>query len=285
MQVHLLARILSGQDGAVWGGFLFRPDAAGNCRVYRLEELQAAMGEEAALFGEFSLDRREELCPHCNSVAFGREFFAPGDEFPLLYANIYNNCANAPDPRKGVTLVYRIRREGRAFRSRLVQGVAVDFPEGPCWRSPEGDVRPYGNFAIDRAAGVYYAFTMRDGDRKTRYFAFPLPRVSEGEMDGELGVPWVRLKAEAVQKRFDCPYQRFLQGACFHEGRIYTLEGFTDSPENPPALRVVDAALGQEVLAVDFPALGLTVEPEMVDFSDGLCYYGDSDGNFYRLDF
>ena len=90
---------------------------------------------------------------------------------------------------------------------------------------------------------------------------------------------------KAVQKRFDCPYQRFLQGACFHEGRIYTLEGFTDSPENPPALRVVDAALGQEVLAVDFPALGLTVEPEMVEFSDGLCYYGDSDGNFYRLDF
>ena len=82
MQVHLLARILSGQDGAVWGGFLFRPDAAGNCRVYRLEELQAAMGEEAALFGEFSLDRREELCPTATPRPLAGSFSPPGTSFP-----------------------------------------------------------------------------------------------------------------------------------------------------------------------------------------------------------
>ena len=75
----------SGQDGAIYGNFLFRFGGDGVCKVY-------SMADKNKL-STFILDRIDVLTPHSNSVCFGTEFYEESDEFPLLYSNIYNSPA------------------------------------------------------------------------------------------------------------------------------------------------------------------------------------------------
>lgn len=284
MKLYPIGQIESGQDGAIWGGYLFRFSTHGLCSVYRLQDCPQVAEAAWPAIAAFLLDKAEVLMPHSNSTMFGKEYFCRGDEFPLLYSNIYNSYAGAADPMKGVTCVYRIWREGSAFRSALVQIIQAGFVEDSLWRSgSQPDIRPYGNFVIDREQDRYYAFTMRDADSTTRYFAFPLPRLCDGAFDEAYGVNRVVLRAEDILAQFDCAYHRFVQGAVCHGGRIYSLEGFTDSKENPPAIRIVDPRAQALVETHLFAEFGLRVEPEMIDFDGDTCYYGDSHGNVYRL--
>lgn len=287
MKARRIARICTGQDGAIWGRFLFRFQNNGECCVYDLDALSALEGDAAAALSRFRLDKSELLEPHSNAVVFGSEYAETGDEFPLLYSNIYNNYAKAEDRLEGLCCVYRLRRDGLQFSTELVQLIQIGFTKDTAlWSSANGqDVRPYGNFVVDREAGRYYAFTMRDESNATRYFSFRLPRLSEGCMDARFGVRRVELTGEDIIEYFDCPYHRYLQGACVHDGLIYSLEGFTNDPINSPALRIIDPRqrVQREVCAL--PEWGLCVEPEFIDFRDGQAYYTDHDGNLYEIQF
>jgi len=288
MKVNQIGTIARGQDGEIWKDVLFRFEANGLCHVYEFAHADHRPGGKESLseIGSFYLDQADVIVPHSNAVMFGREYYCEGDDFPLLYSNIYNNYAKAADPLKGVCCVYRIWREGTAFFSQLVQILRIGFTEEVQWCSPDGqtDVRPYGNFVIDRERGLLYAFTMQDAANRTRYFSFRLPNGREGTMDAAWQVPVVTLQATDILEQFDCPYHRFLQGACMERGRIYSLEGFTDSAENPPALRVIGPAEKQQLAYLPFAAHGLAREPEWITFADGVCYYADNLGNLYRLD-
>lgn len=265
----------------------FRFDGAGRCRVYDLARLQrsGAKGCDLAAAATFSLHRSEDLAPHSNAVSFGREFYAPDDEFPLLYTNVYNNEASEGRPLLGVCLVYRLQRDGAAFSSTLVQRIDIGFTKTALWSSAQGgDVRPFGNFVVDAAKGRYYAFTMRDETQTTRYFSFDLPRAADGVLD-EGGVRCVTLQKEDIQGVFDCPYHHFLQGACFFDGRVYSVEGFSHDAKNTPALRVIDPAREKQTLHVDLMAAGFAVEPELITFWGDRCLYGDAEGHLFELSF
>lgn len=286
MNARKIGKIVWGQDGSIWHGFLFRFGNHGECFVYDLQELKAYGERECPTFATFTLDRAERIAPHSNSVTFGTEYFSPEDEFPLLYSNIYNNYAGEVDALKGTTCVYRLQRSGRTFTSTLVQLIAVAFVEDESlWKSSDGDVRPYGNFAIDRENGKYYAFTMRDEDQTTRYFSFALPTLVDGVWDEKYGVKKVVLRAEDLGGFFDCPYHRFIQGACLHDGKIYSLEGFSNDAKNKPALRVIDVSDKRQVIHVDFADVNMSIEPEFIEFYEGVCYYCDGHGNVYELTF
>lgn len=278
MELKKLGKVAKGQDGAVFGGMLFRFDATGTCFVYKIGDLS----EESTPLCQFVLDKADRIAPHSNSVAFGCARYEEGDEFPLLYSNIYNNYAKADDPLKGVTCVYRLQRQGDSFRTTLVQLIEIGFTDDPVWCSG-ADVRPYGNFAIDKEKGLYYAFTMRDASQTMEYFSFPMPALSDGIYDETLGVKRVTLCKKDILEQFSCPYQQYIQGAICHKGIIYSLEGFTDSAENPPAIRLVDTAAKKQTCLTYFKDLGTTVEPELIDFEDGICYYADHEGTVYTL--
>ena len=282
MNIKKLGKVESGQDGAIYNGYLFRFDHAGNCRVYLLSDLS----ENTAPVARFSLDKLDYIVPHSNSVVFGRERYAEEDEFPLLYSNVYNNYAKAEDKKKGITCVYRLERAGDTFTTTLVQLIQVGFTQDPLWCSPDQeDVRPYGNFVIDAEKGLLYSFTMRDQDQTTRYFTFDLPGVRDGIRDEALGIRRVVLEKADVKTYFDCPYHRYIQGACFHEGIIYSVEGFgVDCPEIP-AIRLIDVQAQKQLQVHRFPDFGLNIEPEWIDFADGLCYYSDAHGDVFQLDF
>ena len=278
MNIAPIAQISAGQDGAIWDKYVFRFDHMGHCRVHELGSWK--------YISEFTLDRADELAPHSNAVVFGHEYYAPEDEFPLLYTNIYNNYARAANPLKGVCCVYRLMREGNVFTARLVQLIEIGFVEDTLlWCSPTGDIRPYGNFVIDRTAQRLYAFVMRDGSRMTRYFSFNLPHVTEGAMDETFCVPKKVLAANEVLEHFDVPYHHFIQGACLHEGKIYSVEGFTNDETNPPALRIIDPAAHHQELYINFMDLGIREEAEFIDFAEGICYYSDAHGKLYTLEF
>ena len=285
MKIIKLAESKYGQDGAVFGETLFRFDHLGNCSVYDIRALKEPENEPPTLLpiAEFTLDRVGEITPHGNAVCFGTEYFNEGDEFPLLYNNIYNNYAKAEDRLVGVCCVYRIFRTEGGFSSELVGLIRIGFTEDEIWRSADvDDVRPYGNFLIDRERGRLYAYVMRDGDRKTRYFSFGLPSVKDGVPDPRTGVKTITLKKEDILDYFDTPYHNFIQGGIARDGRVYEVEGFNS--EIHPAVRIIDFDKRCEVHHTDFCLMGFDTEAEMIDFLGDTLIYSDAHGVIYRLD-
>ncbi|MBQ8525937.1 MAG: hypothetical protein IJ460_04390 [Clostridia bacterium] len=291
MKITHIANIRGGQDGAVFGDWLFRMNTDGTCTVYNFNDLDdkdISKITDIDPVSAFVLDRADEIVPHSNAVMFGNEYYSAEDEFPLLYSNIYNNYANAEDKLTGVCCVYRLQREGKDFHTTLVQLIEIGFTDNTeYWKSFEtiNDVRPYGNFAIDTDKSIYYAFVMRDFYNTTRYFAFDLPKVSDGEKDEKLNVRKVTLGISDIRKHFDCEYHHFIQGACCHQGKIYSTEGFTDSEENPPAIRIINPDSGLHEKCIMLGNFGINEEAEFIDFRGDTCYYSDIDGRLYVIEF
>jgi len=268
MKITEKGLVRQGQDGAIFENLLFRFEGNGQCFVYELEDLKPV--------AEFTLDKAETLVPHCNSVMFGKEYFKEDDEFPLLYANIYNNYAEKENEHCGECCVYRLYREEGIFKTTMVQVIKIGFTDDTLWRS-EGvkDVRPWGNFVVDRENSRYYAFVMRDGDKTTRYFALRLPTLADGFE--------AVLTKEDIIEYFDTPYHNFLQGATCHKGRIYEVEGFHERIR--PAIRIIDLEKKEQIFHADFYEAGFIHEPELIDFWGDKCIYGDNKGNIFELEF
>lgn len=289
MKIEKVSKIKDGrQDGAISNGFLFSFNHKGECTVYQMKKLACKEDGEAEVFAEFVLDKNDILMPHSNSVMFGNEYYDEQDEFPLLYTNIYNNYAMHEDKSEGVCLVYRLQRNERAFSSTLVQIIQIGFVQDEnLWKSAgeKEDARPYGNFTIDRENGVLYAYTMRDNTNRTRYFSFALPTVNQGQICENYNVKKVVLTQKDILQYFDLSYHHYIQGASCHHGIIYSLEGFTDSPDHPPAIRRIDTKLKKEIEFKMFRAYNTNIEPEMIDFDGDICYYADHHGNMYQLIF
>ena len=284
MEIRKIGKIGGGQDGAIYNGTLFRFDHLGNGEAFALADLKE--GEALAPFARFALDQRDTLTPHSNAVFFGTHFYAEGDEFPLLYTNIYNNYYDKEDPLIGVCLVYRIFRAGEGFSTKLVQMLEIGFCENAeLWRAtPEAHgPRPYGNFLIDEKTNAFYAYVMRTEASGTRYFKFNIPSPDMGEIDPKYGVKRFVLSEKDILSYFDVPHHFYIQGGIAHEGRIYSTEGFAYSEENRPAIRVIYFESGEQIDFCDLMAEGFFEEPEMIDFSDGVCYYSDAHGNFYSV--
>lgn len=287
MIIKQVAKIGGGQDGAVWGRELFRFGAKGRGKVYDLSKIDDGDVTELSETATVTLDRSDTLAPHSNAVFFGKERFLPEDEFPLLYSNIYNNYASSHDPLIGVACVYRLKRDDSGFSTTLVGLIRIGFTDDPeLWRAyPDKDgVRPYGNFVYDAETDSLCAFVMRNEELGTRYFTFDMPKICDGEWDPQLGVRVITLKRDDIKDYFDCPYHRYIQGAIAKGGRIYSTEGFNRSEINRPAIRVIDLKERRQTEYVDLLSLGFELEPELIDFSDGICYYSNAYGDLYTIE-
>lgn len=277
IQLTSVAQVGDGQDGAICHDLLFKMDPHGRCRVYPLGE--------SRMICQFALDQTDKLIPHGNAVCFGPDYYQAGDEFPLLYTNLYNTYGKQENRREGECPVYRIFRTAEGFSSRLVQIIRVGFVHTPLWRSEKGeDVRPYGNFTIDNASRTLVAFVMRDGSHRTRFFTFSLPAVGAGRL-GAYGVPEVTLEPEDVCSHFDTDYMHYMQGATCHNGLVYAVEGFSRSQENPACLRVIDLEKEETVLSLNLVDRGYPVEPEFAEVYQEKLYYAAGDGTLYLVAF
>ena len=281
MTITKLSSIVGGQDGAIYKNYLFRFSSKGGCTVYDLTKIEGNMTPIA----EFKLDKIDLIVPHSNSVIFGNEFFAPEDEFSLLYSNVYNNYAKTEDKRVGICCVYRLVRAGNTFSTTLVQLIKIGFTDDRnLWRSSGNveDKRPYGNFVVDTQNSLLYAFVMRDGENRTRYFSFDLPKASDGDI-GDSGIREVTLTADMINEYFDTPYHNYVQGAVCYNGKIYSVEGFGEKIH--PALRIVDTEKKCQIMHFDFFEADCTDEAELIDFYEGKCIYGNHIGEIFELKF
>lgn len=279
--------MLGGQDGAIYGKELFRFETKGQGFVYDISGLNTDTAVDLHPFARFTLDRADEIMPHCNSVCFGSEFYSPDDTYPLLYCNVYNNYAKAEEKMLGACLVYRVQRAENTFITTLVQLIEIGFCENASlWKAypDKHGVRPYGNFVIDREKKSYWAFVMRNEELGTRYFRFDLPSVHDGEIDSRFNVKRLVLNEEDIREYFDGGYHRFMQGATFQGGKIYSTEGFNNDTVNRPAIRVVDTSEKNETY-FDIMNLGLSEEAEFISFYGDTCVYSDGVGNIYCVEF
>ncbi|MBQ8407314.1 MAG: hypothetical protein IJY39_00470 [Clostridia bacterium] len=288
LEYKKLGNICHGQDGCVWENLIFRFGGDGICRVYDLNDLAPLENGEAKRIATFKLDKADDICPHCNSVCFGKERYAEDDEYPLLYCNLYNSYDGKEDEMWGVCCVYRLQRDGEGFMTTLVQIIEIGFAHNAdlwCSRRPgEGrDMRPFGNFVVDAENGLYHCFVMRDKPQKTRYFTFKLPKIADGQLDPRFNVNRVILTEADILSKYDCDYSSYLQGACVHNGLIYSTEGGTKSYTSPATLTISDPKAFRQILRLSLIYFGLENEPEFIYFVGDRCIYIDNIGGVFEL--
>lgn len=287
MKAKRIGKVESGQDIAIYGNFLFDFVAhgicLGECSVYDINSIETPDGSEAEPLCRFILDKMDVIIPHCNAACFGTEYYEDGDEFPLLYLNVYNNYHNDEIRYEGVCCVYRIWRDGYNFSSKLVQVIEIGFVNNTdLWKSAPDrfDRRPYGNFIIDTNSNKYYGFVMRDKFQTVRYFTFDLPKLSYGKIDDRFGVSTVVLNESDIIDYFDGEYGA-LQGACVKDGKIYSVTGFHKEPE----IRIINPITKTQEFYADFLDYDIALEPEGIEFYNDTCYYVAGDGDTYILTF
>ena len=105
------------------------------------------------------------------------------------------------------------------------------------------------------------------------------------EYDDYLGVNIVTLEEKDITNKFDTSYSNYLQGGCYYDGKIYSLEGFTNNTTNCPRLRVIDLKRGEEVSVINLMDIGISNEPELIFIDNGILYYTTNNGKFYKFTF
>ena len=266
------------QDGAIYNGKVFSFTAGGSCTVYDLET-----GKKA---GFIYFASTSPLIPHANSVCFGNQLYEPGDQYPLLYANIYNNYSDNPDRMEGTCCVYRLVQTEKAYILTLVQVIKIGFADDLLlWLSPSGNSAPYGNFVVDTDRGKLVTYVMRNESNSTRFFEFDVPPLEAGEYCEEYGCNVVTLDIDDCTERFDVAFSMYIQGGCYRDGKIYSIEGMDSGSGKEPALKIIDLE-NQTIEATYYLSeAGLFREPEMIDFDPdtGVLYYSGIDGQLRIL--
>ncbi len=252
----LVATVNSQQDGALYDGKLFMFDKEGTCYVSDYKT-----GASIATFKLGSLDK---IKPYCNAVSFSDVFYAKGDKYPLLYANVYNTYESQTDRKEGHLCVYRIKENGTTFTAQLVQIIKIGFVNDlDLWKSKKdnGDVRSYGNFVIDTDNNELIAFVARDASMSTRFFRFKLPKPTAGTSTSAFGCKVVTLTKKNIVKQFDTDYIPYIQGCTYYNGNVISVSGMAGEGK----IHIIDIKRGAISTEIDCASIGLTAEPQMVD--------------------
>lgn len=266
------------QDGSIYGNYIMRFNASGTGMIHDMSTLKYV--------NTITLDNSKlsNFKPHSNCTSFGCTYYDQEDEFPLFYSNAYNNYDTKVDKKLGTVGVYRITRNDRKFTAQLVQVISIGFTsDKDLWKSGIGaDKSPFGNMVVDTDNGKLWFFVPRDTNKTTRFFCFDIPDATAGTFSEEYGVNLVTLQKEDIVDMFDVTYCNYLQGACYHDGKIYSLEGM-GTGVSPNVLRIIDLESRTEDCVVDFFATGYWKEVEFIDFWEGDLYFSDFSQEIYKL--
>lgn len=247
---------LMGQDSACYNNYIVSFNSTGYYKV------MSAEGD--LLKSQTALDQVSTYAPHSNCVCFGTEKYDNNDIFPLLYTNGYNNTQLPV----GSLYCYRLLDN---MNTSLQQQILIDFTNDPIWAGDGNSVRPYGNFLIDTDNNYLYAYVMIDSLNVTRFFKFNLPLLNDGSI--------VRLAKTDIIEYFDTPYEYFLQGGTYYNGKIYSSCGFS---ANDCKLYVIDLIKKECVSIV--PLGSFVTEPETVFVYNDYLYVSSSN-KLSRMDF
>lgn len=200
----------------------------------------------------------------------------------------YSNCYSDRDYNKGTLCVYDFYLNNGEYSHKMVQLIRIDFIEDELWTSIGGsanDTRPYGNFVVDEKNGYLYAIAMKTADNLTRFFKFKLPLMTEGVYDSSFDCNVVTLSQDDIIEYWDSEYCYSIQGCTFYQNQIFVTEGFdaTDARQEMPRIRIFDVNFKKQVAVFDIYEHGLTLEPEVIFWNKGQCYYANRDKAILKL--
>lgn len=237
------------QDGAISGDTIIEIGSDG---TYFVQDIQGNILQTST-----NLDQYATIAPHANSVCFGVEKYQSSDNYPVFYANAYNNTSLP----LGTCYVYRLKND---YLTTLLQTIRIGFTDETIWTGGGVNIRPYGNFVVDTDNNKLYVFTLIDNLNVTRFFEFDLPELSDGAN--------VTLNTSDINRYFDVPYMPYIQGVCYHDGKIYALAGNNGIVAKSSKLNVVDLTKEATVSSV---YLGYQfAEPETIFIKDNTAYIG-----------
>lgn len=150
------------QGMAIYGDMMFSLHNSGICTVIDLKSRK--------LLSEFNMASYNKA-NHCNVASFGREFYSPEDEFPLLYVS--QASKEKLNGLKDVCVVERVTRNS----SELVQTINYQDEKGTFGYALQ--------WVVDVKNGYLYGFgnTIKnavDGNRH-RVTKFKLPKLSDND--------------------------------------------------------------------------------------------------------
>ena len=192
-----------------------------------------------------------------------------------VYSNVYNSYASQSDKHIGECCVYAVHGAANVWANSLVQVLKVGFIDDLERWPAASEARPYGNFVVDSENGCLYVFVMYSSRKLTYWYKFDLPKVTDGVWDETYGCYVKTLETGDVIDHWTTPLQNYVQGVSVHDGLIWSTEGFTGtSGTNLARMRVVDPMDKAQIAVFHFYADDDPIEPEFIDFYNGLCYYG-----------
>lgn len=192
-----------------------------------------------------------------------------------LYSNVYNSYASETDKHIGECCVFNVHGAANIWDNSLVQILKVGFIDDIDYWPSASEARPYGNFVVDSENGCLYVFVMYSSRKLTYWYKFDLPKVTDGVWDETCGCYVKTLQIDDITDQWTTPLQNYVQGACAHDGLIWSTEGFTaTSGTNLARMRVIDPSVKAQIAVFNFYADDDPIEPEFIDFYNGRCYYG-----------
>ena len=192
-----------------------------------------------------------------------------------VYSNVYNNYASQSDKHIGECCVFEVHGAANVWANSLVQVLKVGFIDDLDRWPAASESRPYGNFLVDDEKECLYVYVMYSSKKLTYWYKFDLPDVSDGVWDEDYDCYVKTLKITDVKDQWTTPLQNYVQGACVHDGLIWSTEGFSaTSGTNLARMRIIDPSRKSQIAVFNFYADGDPVEPEFIDFYNGRCYYG-----------
>ena len=192
-----------------------------------------------------------------------------------IYSNIYNNYSSQEDKHIGECCVYNVHGTANVWNNTLAQVLKVGFTNDLSYWPPASEARPYGNFIVDQENGYIYVFVMYSSQKLTYWYRFKLPDITDGVWNDTYGCPVKTLEISDIVDQWTTPLQNYIQGACVHNGLIWSTEGFTaTSGTNVARMRIIDPYRQSQIAVFNFYADGDPFEPEFIDFYKDTCYYG-----------
>lgn len=255
------------QSAVIQYPYMFYFGSSGYCRVLNISSEPWSYGENTPNLVE--IGDSSTIMPHCNVAFWGNEKYDENDTFPIVFVNAYN----AEGLPKGTLYGYRIQMTENdnivSFSMTLVQTISIGFTDNEIW-ADANDTRPYGNFVLDTDTNTLYAYVIRDTLNLTRFFAFNMPSLSDGN---------VTFALTDVIDQFDTEYFQLIQDNCYNGGNIYIAHG----KPNKGKIQRVNLSLKKRVSTIDLPLIGFSYEPEVCEIYNGKMLHGN--GYLYWLEF
>lgn len=253
------------QGMAIYGDMMFSLHNTGICTVIDLKNKKLLSEFSLASFGKTN---------HANVASFGKEFYSPEDEFPLLYVSqVWKERVHN---MKDVCYVERITKNS----SELVQTIN--------YKDEKGTFGYALQWVVDVKNGYLYGFgnTIKNAveGNKHRVTKFKLPKLSDGDSNKLVTLTEDDVIETYTLEDYYNGSEKLLigQGLTIFNGKLFMPTGLGNATY-PASIWIVDLDSRRVSNVIDLSYI--KKEPEDCDLYQGSLIIQCNGGNVYKFTF